>query len=197
MQNRRYLAGVRRIRRASLGAIGAMTSIHCDFFLAPHFGGFRDEMDHVLLLDMAIHAFDAAARHDGARGARRLLPRMEPAELVVRQGSSAVAIFDMRAGRSSSTAAAGAPTGADVLGMPWRFVGEHGSLTWDGSDVQLEVLDAAMREGLFEPRRRSSPPPLRRTIAIGGHLGVMQDFVAAVRGGPRPETVSTDNIRTA
>ena len=52
--------GVRRIARAlRSGAIGEITSIHADFFLAPHFGGFREEMDHVLLLDMAIHGFDA------------------------------------------------------------------------------------------------------------------------------------------
>ena len=54
-------ANVRRIRRfLDSGAIGAPTSIHADFFVAPHFGGFREEMHHVLLLDMAIHTFDAA-----------------------------------------------------------------------------------------------------------------------------------------
>ena len=31
-----------------------------EFFKAPHFGGFREEMAHPLLVDMAIHAFDAA-----------------------------------------------------------------------------------------------------------------------------------------
>ncbi|RVA69852.1 Gfo/Idh/MocA family oxidoreductase, partial [Mesorhizobium sp. M7A.F.Ca.CA.001.11.2.1] len=61
VQNRRYVANVRRIRRfLDSGAIGAPTSIHADFFVAPHFGGFREEMAHVLLLDMAIHTFDAA-----------------------------------------------------------------------------------------------------------------------------------------
>ena len=54
VQNRRYVPGVRRIARAlRSGAIGEITSVHADFFLAPHFGGFREEMDHVLLLDMA------------------------------------------------------------------------------------------------------------------------------------------------
>ncbi|RWC19695.1 MAG: Gfo/Idh/MocA family oxidoreductase, partial [Mesorhizobium sp.] len=61
VQNRRYVANVRRIRRfLESGAIGVPTSIHADFFVAPHFGGFREEMAHVLLLDMAIHTFDAA-----------------------------------------------------------------------------------------------------------------------------------------
>ena len=77
IQNRRYLAEVRRIRRfLDSGAIGAPTSIHCDFFVPPHFGGFREEMDHVLLLDMAIHTFDAARFLVGPRPARRLLPRV-------------------------------------------------------------------------------------------------------------------------
>src|SRR6195952_1497329 len=61
IQNRRYISGVRRLRRfVESGAIGELTGIHCDFFLGPHFGGFREEMDHLLLLDMAIHTFDAA-----------------------------------------------------------------------------------------------------------------------------------------
>ena len=61
IQNRRYLPEPRRIRRfLGSGAIGAPTSIHCDFFVPPHFGGFREEMRHVLLLDMAIHTFDSA-----------------------------------------------------------------------------------------------------------------------------------------
>jgi predicted dehydrogenase len=61
IQNRRFISGVRRMRRfVESGAIGELTGIHCDFFLAPHFGGFREEMENVLLLDMAIHTFDAA-----------------------------------------------------------------------------------------------------------------------------------------
>ena len=42
VQNRRYLASVRRIARfLRSGAIGEVASVHADFFLAPHFGGFR------------------------------------------------------------------------------------------------------------------------------------------------------------
>ncbi len=40
VQNRRYLANVRRLRRfLQAGELGRLTSIHADFFLAPHFGG--------------------------------------------------------------------------------------------------------------------------------------------------------------
>ena len=87
VQNRRYVANVRRIRRfLDSGAIGAPTSIHADFFVAPHFGGFREEMRHVLLLDMAIHTFDAARYMVNGDPQPRLLPRMGAGQFLVHAG---------------------------------------------------------------------------------------------------------------
>ncbi len=61
MQNRRYLAGTRGMRQLiQEGVIGDVGLICADFFIGVHFGGFRDEMANVLLLDMAIHTFDQA-----------------------------------------------------------------------------------------------------------------------------------------
>ncbi len=60
-QNRRYLDSIIRYRDTiSSGAIGALTTLNADFYLGPHFGGFREAMQHVLLRDMAIHSFDQA-----------------------------------------------------------------------------------------------------------------------------------------
>ena len=59
IQNRRFNRGIRQLREMLLrGVIGELTTVHVDFFVAPHFGGFREVMPHVLLADMAIHAFD-------------------------------------------------------------------------------------------------------------------------------------------
>ena len=67
IQNRRYDPHIRRLRQfLDSGAIGDVTTVHCDFFIGAHFGGFRDHMQHVLLLDMAIHTFDAARLISGA-----------------------------------------------------------------------------------------------------------------------------------
>lgn len=61
VQNRRWLPGIRRARAfLASGTLGDLTAVHCDFFIGAHFGGFRDRMEHVLLLDMAVHTFDAA-----------------------------------------------------------------------------------------------------------------------------------------
>jgi len=61
IQNRRYHASIRRLSRfLRAGTVGQVTTLDSDFYIGAHFGGFRDRMEHVLLLDMAIHTFDAA-----------------------------------------------------------------------------------------------------------------------------------------
>jgi predicted dehydrogenase len=199
VQNRRYIAPIRRIRRLiDSGAIGRPTSIHCDFFLAPHFGGFREDMDHVLLLDMAIHTFDAARAMTGLEGRRVYCHEWNPTNSWYRHGSSAAAIFDMSNGAvfnyRGSWCADGARTSWEAA---WRIVGERGSLVWNGADdISAEVVAGDARDGLFD---RTSPveiPPLDAADATGGHLGIMKQFVAAVGGGRLPETVTTDNLNS-
>ncbi|MDF1522421.1 MAG: Gfo/Idh/MocA family oxidoreductase [Trueperaceae bacterium] len=198
VQNRRYLAGIRRIRRfLDGGLIGRTTSIHGDLFLAPRFGGFREEMAHVLLLDMTIHTFDVARAMTG-RDARRVYCReWEPANSWYRSGSSAVAIFDLDGGAvftyRGSWCADGAPTSWEGA---WRIVGERGSLVWDAfQGVRAEAITDTADGGSSRPVPVEVPPVDPRD-RIGGHLGVMQDFVAATCGGPPPETAGSDNLKS-
>ena len=180
IQNRRYLAEPRRIRRfVASGAIGAPTSIHCDFFVPPHFGGFREEMDHVLLLDMAIHTFDSARFLVDRRPLGVFCREWEPAGSWYRQGSSAAAIFDMSENvvftYAGSWCADGLRTSWESA---WRIVGEKGTLTWDGfADIRAEVRSGG-REGLFDNVEPVEVPPLDPGDRVGGHLGLMQDFLA-------------------
>jgi predicted dehydrogenase len=199
VQNRRYHPGVRRIRRfLDSGALGRLTSIHCDFFLAPHFGGFREEMEHVLLIDMAIHTLDAARAMTGLEATRVYCREWDPPNSWYRQGASAAALFDMSGGAvfsyRGSWCADGLKTSWEAY---WRIVGERGSLVWDGFDaIRAETVDSGARDGLFDRTRAIEVPPLDPTDRVGGHLGVMQDFIAAVRGGPPPETAGGDNLKS-
>ena len=52
------------------------------------------------------------------------------------------------------------------------------------------------RSGLFDDVAGLAVPPLDPADKIGGHFGVMQDFIAAVRGGGAPETNGRDNIKS-
>jgi predicted dehydrogenase len=199
VQNRRYVAGVRRIARAlKIGAIGEIASVHADFFLAPHFGGFREEMDHVLLLDMAIHTFDALRCMTGLAASGVYCREWNPSSSWYRQGSSAAAIFELETGATfvyrGSWCAPGLPTSWESA---WRFAGAKGSLVWDGADaIRIEALASGERNGLFAPVAPVEPPALTEGDRIGGHFGVLSDFVAAVRSGSEPETAGRDNIRS-
>jgi predicted dehydrogenase len=198
VQNRRYVEAVRRIARAiASGAIGAVTGIHADFFLGPHFGGFREEMEHVLLLDMAIHTFDAMRCMTGLGAGGVYCREWDPQNSWYRQGSSALALFDLEGGAvftyRGSWCAEGLGTSWECA---WRFVGAKGSLVWDGhGDIRIEIAGAE-RKGLFAEVVGVAVPPLDAADKIGGHLGVMTDFVAAVRGATVPETVGGDNIKS-
>ncbi|MER8830857.1 Gfo/Idh/MocA family oxidoreductase [Mesorhizobium sp. M0938] len=198
VQNRRYVANIRRIRRfLSSGAIGAPTSIHADFFVAPHFGGFREEMAHVLLLDMAIHTFDAARYMVGGEPVSVYCQEWEPATSWYLQGSSASAVFDLGGGRlftyAGSWCAAGFRTSWEGS---WRIVAERGSLIWDGHDDLKAEVALPVRDGLFDKTEPVVVPPLDPADRVDGHLGIIRDFMHAVETGSEPETRGSDNIKS-
>jgi predicted dehydrogenase len=196
VQNRRYLDSVRRIARAlAEGLVGQLTSVHADFFLAPHFGGFREDMAHVLLVDMAIHAFDAARCMTGGKARSVYCQEWNPPGSWYREGSSAAAIFEMDDGvvfnYRGSWCAAGLGTSWECA---WRFVGTRGTLVWDGDAGLRAEVALAPRTGLFDATRQVEIPVAEGRV--GGHLGVLRDFVDAVRGSRVPETAGPDNIHS-
>ncbi|PBB40308.1 oxidoreductase [Mesorhizobium sp. WSM3866] len=198
VQNRRYVANVRRIRRfLDSGAIGKPTSIHADFFVAPHFGGFRDEMRHVLLLDMAIHTFDAARYMVAGEPAGVYCQEWEPANSWYRQGSSASAVFDFGGGKVFTYAGSWCADGFRTSWEgSWRIVAERGSLLWDGHDGLKAEVVASGRDGIIDKTQSIEVPALDASDRVDGHLGIIQDFMRAIETGTEPETRGTDNIKS-
>ncbi len=197
VQNRRHLAGIRRAKALiESGAIGELTALHADFFIGPHFGGFRDEMQHVLLLDMAIHTFDAA---------RFLLPE-EPVAVYCQEtnpkgswyahGASANALFDCSDGSIFTYRGSWCAEGADTnWESSWRIVGTGGSVLWDGNDGFEGNVPIAVGEGMLRPTRPVAMPP-GSILPAEGHAGVILDFVTAIETGATPLSVNSDNIRS-
>ena len=199
VQNRRFIDGIRRIRAfLASGAIGRVTSLHSDFFIGPHFGGFREEMRNVLLLDMAIHTFDAARYIADAAPTAVYCREVNPGGSWFAHGASAFGIFEFGEEVTytyrGSWCAQGLRTSWESA---WRIVGERGTLTWDGHEafVAEQEKDTGAQGILWEPQRLDVPPP-DASLRIGGHEGVMRDFVDALRSGRPPETVSSENIKS-
>jgi predicted dehydrogenase len=196
-QNRRFKPGIRRVcATVQSGVLGDLTALHCDFFLGAHFGGFRDEMEHVLLLDMAIHTFDAARCISGEEPVAVYCVETNPKGSWYRQGAAANAVFEFTNGvivtYRGSWCAEGADTSWDAS---WRIIGTKGTLLWDGEDgFTLRLVDG--NTGFSRPLRAAEVPPPADPGATRGHTSVIADFLDAVEGGAKPETAGTDNIKS-
>ncbi|CVI62848.1 MULTISPECIES: Gfo/Idh/MocA family protein [Agrobacterium] len=197
VQNRRFVAGIRRLRRAlEDGVIGDLTAIHCDFFLGPHFGGFREEMKNVLLLDMAIHTFDAARFVANEKPLSVFCVEKNPAGSWYAHGASANAIFefsnDVVFTYRGSWCAEGERTSWEAR---WRLIGSKGMILWDGED-NFSASVAGDEPGLLRGFRTVNVSEVISEKDTRGHGSVILSFLESIRTGEMPETASFDNINS-
>lgn len=197
VQNRRFISGVRRIRRfVEEGGLGELTGMHCDFFVGAHFGGFREEMEHVLLLDMAIHTFDAARFIADRKPLAVYCQEENPRGSWYRHGAAATAIFELSGEVTFTYRGSWCAEGANTSWeSAWRITGTRGTLLWDGAE-SFRAHTVGAGEGLLRepiPLEIPEPADLRQTH---GHASVIADFIAAIRSGKKPETAGDDNINS-
>ena len=197
IQNRRYDPRIRRLRAfLDSGTIGAVTTVNCDFYIGAHFGGFRDRMRHVLLLDMAIHTFDAARYITAADPVSVVCKEWNPRGSWYDHDASAIALFQMTDDIVYTYRGSWCAEGLNTTWeSDWRIVGERGSVVWDGGDG-LEAEVVAKTGGFFSEHDRPDIPPAAPDAKSGGHDGLIREFVHCVRTGATPETVCTDNVKS-
>jgi predicted dehydrogenase len=178
-QSRRYyrnLAGL-KAQIPSLGDVGIVTT---EFFKAPHFGGFREEMEHVLLVDMAIHAFDVA----------RYLLDQEPVSVYCEEynpswswyagDAATTAVFEFSGGaRYIFTGSWCSPGLETSWNGNWRISGALGTANWDGENPA--VVETPGESSLTGFARESFCDQEAEEIA-----GSLAEFVNALRTGTTP-----------
>ncbi len=196
-QNYRYSPGPRRLKAfLESGAIGKITTVKADMFLGPHFGGFRDEMEHVLLLDMSIHTFDMARFLSGADPQWVFCHEWNPAGSWYARDASAAAIFGLSDGvvfnLNASWCATGLPTG---FGSFWRIIGERGTVTWDNQQGFACEVEAG-NDGFFRPVETLEVPDGDFGAKAQNYAGIMREFFDSINGGPEAETSAFDNIKS-
>lgn len=197
IQNRRYDANIRRLKHfLDSGALGRITTVNSDFYIGAHFGGFRDHMRHVLLVDMAIHTFDMARLLTGADAHAVYCHEWNPAGSWYDHDASAIAIFEMSDGLVYSYRGSWCAEGLNTTWeCAWRLIGEKGTVTWDGAaGFTAQVI--AKRGSFFSEWETIDVPVYDNPDKTGGHSGVIREFVRCVQTGTIPETVCTDNIKS-
>lgn len=195
MQNRRYMPTIRGLREAVTGGtIGTPGLVGVDFFRGPHFGGFRDEMDSPLLLDMAIHTFDATRFITGGRPVAATCTEFNPPGSWYRGAAAALCNFELADGPlvsyRGSWAATGFPTSWESA---WRVVGSRGTALWSGDSTPRCQVEAE-GEG-FEHATRE----FETTTAWegrSGHGGCIDEMLTALGEGRPAETDAHDNVHS-
>lgn len=199
MQNRRFQRQIRRVRElVRSGVLGELTTVNVDFYVGAHFGGFRDRMEHVLLLDMAIHTFDALRFISGADAEAVYCREWNPAGSWYDHDASAVAIFEMTRGITATYRGSWCAEGLRTTWeSDWRLIGTRGSARWDGGDgFQAEVVPDGALAAFIRAVEPVALPELDTTGFENGHDSCIRNFVDAVRTGVAPETPASDNIKS-
>ncbi|MEK7414669.1 MAG: Gfo/Idh/MocA family oxidoreductase [Planctomycetota bacterium] len=198
MQNRRFLTQMARYRDAIQSRIGTPSELHADFFIAPHFGGFRETMPHVLLLDMAIHTFDQARFLTGCDPVAVNAIDWNPTGSWYRHGASALVCIEMIGGLRftyrGSWCADGDPTSWDAR---WRAIGTAGTALWNGqTDIVVHGVQP-WKSGQFHAEPVSAAAALpHEPLELESHAGCIDDMLSAIRCGRQPATVGSDNINS-
>ncbi len=196
IQNRRYLDNIVAYRDfIRSGEIGEITTLNGDFYIGAHFGGFRDVMKHVLLVDMAIHTFDQARFISGKDPVSVYCQEFNPKGSWYAHGASAVAIFEMTDGVVFTYRGSWCSEGINTSWeCDWRTIGTKGTCTWDGG-ATIKGQAANADEG-FIRAQKDFTVPVEKKIVHGGHAGVIRDFLDCVKNGGVPQTVCQDNIKS-
>jgi predicted dehydrogenase len=179
-QSRRWNPQLDRLRAMTrqLGAIGTVTT---EFFRAPHFGGFREEMTNPLLVDMAIHAFDSARFLLGSEPVSAYCQAYNPPWSWYAGNASATVVFEMTGGTRYAYNGSWCSDGAETSwNGAWRVSGEHGTARWDGDNDPVLHADPA---GDLEPPHSGS-----------GIDGALHAFVQALRTGETPSGEVHENL---
>lgn len=184
-QSRRYFNSLAQLKAVAgkLGDIGVITT---EFFKAPHFGGFREEMDHVLLLDMAIHPFDAVRHLTGQEPVSVYCEEFNPSWSWFQADAAATAIFEFAGGLryvySGSWCADGKETSWNGS---WRVNGARGTALWDGDNAP--TVEGAAGAALDIPAALEAPEQIAGSLA---------EFVAAVHTGKVPNGEIHSNVHS-
>ena len=198
-QNYRYRQLTQTVKRVlDSGELGAVAAVSVEFYKGPHFGGFREEMPHPLIIDMSIHHFDMM----------RFFLGSDAKTIQARSWNPPWSWF---AGHASASAQIGFANGVQVAyagswcsqaletswNANWRFECERGVLLAQDDRVTMQrLLRVGSGEGaLVNEHAEPEEIPLIEMPREGQDY-LLQEFYQAATAGKSTATTAQDNIHT-
>lgn len=178
-QSRRYFNHLAAFRGA-VRALGPLAAVHAQFFHADHEPGFREQMDHPLLVDMSVHHFDMLRYLTDDEPVAVRCSSWNPPWSWFAGDAAATAEFELGSGArfvySGSRCTPGLQTSWNA---DWHVYAARGAAAWDGdSDVRVDSEGI----GLDVPERRE------------GIEGSLEEFVTSLRAGTTPQNEVRANV---
>ena len=198
-QNYRYLPLSQTIKRVlDSGELGAVAALSVAFYKGPHFGGFREEMAHPLIVDMAIHHFDAMRYFLGSDAAVISARSWNPPWSWYKGDASASAQIGFANGAQASYAGSWCSQALETSwNANWRFECERGVLLVQDDLIKVQkLLQVGDGPGaLVNVHDEGRDVPLVAMERMAQDY-LLQEFYDAVTKGEQTGTTAQDNIKT-
>ena len=198
-QNYRYRPVTQTIKAALAGGeLGRLAALRAEFYRGPHFGGFREEMRHPLIVDMSIHHFDLMRFFLGSNAAAINAWSWNPPWSWFAGDASAAAQIQFANGVQATYAGSWCSQAMETSwNANWRFECERGVLLVEDDRVFIQRLlgvDEGAR-GTASAHDDKGEIPLIRMEREGQDY-LLQEFYEAVKNGAAFGTTAQDNIHT-
>lgn len=192
-QSRRYDAGLVAFKKAIDEELGGLGILNVDFSIGAHFGGFRAEMKSPLVVDMAIHTFDAARYLCGKNAVSVFAEEFNPSWSWYKGDACANALFEMEDGLRFCYRGSWTSEGLDTSwDGDWKAVGPRGAAGWDHNNDPVTETVASTTSLRSEYVRKTHPKP---SIA-SGISGSLAEFIDALKTGATPQGECHDNLNS-
>lgn len=187
-QNYRYSLAAQTLKRALDPALmGEIGAVSIEFFKGPHFGGFREEMDYPLIVDMSIHHFDLLRFLLGANAVSVFGHSWNPSWSWYKGDAAASALIEFPGGLTASYTGSWCATGRETpWNGNWRFDCAKGVVTLVNDEVWAYPHDENA-----EPYQVEAQAMLHVAQAY-----LLDEFYHAVTEGKTPATTCQDNINS-
>lgn len=185
-QNYRYSVPAQTLKlvidSGRMGRIGAVT---VDFFKGPHFGGFREEMEYPLIIDMSIHHYDMM----------RFLLNSDPVSILGRSWNPAWSWYKGDASAVVSLAFAN-QTFVTYCGS-WCSTGRE--TPWNGNwrlECEKGIIELKADQVTVQTTGGEVEPVPAVEMARVAQPYLLHEFYQAVMEGAKPATTCQDNVRS-